>query len=145
MRVKDASLESNNRSRLVSEMIKDATLGAPLFWAWNIVFVAFAVLGFAPVALVDIVRDLQEANVTLPFVAWGVAFVLIPIGGGRSSMRRDMHRVTTTSTASVGSTTYPALVIEGPSLGEPLWVVFNERWVNMDNELDAAVAFVNRG
>jgi hypothetical protein len=73
------------------------------------------------------------------------AFALIPIGGGRSSIRREMHRVTTTSTVSSGSTTYPAVVIEGPSLGAPIWVVFDRRWDNMDNEIDAAVAFVNRG
>ena len=39
----------------------------------------------------------------------------------------------------------PRVVVEAPSLGEPLWVVFpKDRWDNADNQLDAAVAFVGR-
>ncbi len=72
-------------------------------------------------------------------------YTIVPIGAGRCTARRDMHRVTTTSTASVGSTTYPALVVEAPTLGEPIWVVFPKAlWDNADNQLDAAVTFVNR-
>lgn len=73
------------------------------------------------------------------------SFTLVPIGAGRCSVRRDMHRVTTTSTVSVGSTTYPALVVEAPTLGGPVWVVFAKAlWDNADNQLDATVAFVSR-
>ncbi|MBW2455226.1 MAG: hypothetical protein JRI68_11980, partial [Deltaproteobacteria bacterium] len=73
------------------------------------------------------------------------SYTLVPIGAGRCTVRRDMHRVTTTSTASVGSTTYPALVVEAPALGEPVWVVFPKAlWDNADNQLDATVAFVSR-
>ena len=68
-----------NVGAFLRSMIEEATPGVPLFWVWNIVFVAFAVLGFAPVALVDILRDLRQASVTPAFVVWGLAFVLIPI------------------------------------------------------------------
>ncbi|MBW2528635.1 MAG: hypothetical protein JRI23_30960 [Deltaproteobacteria bacterium] len=72
-------------------------------------------------------------------------YTLVPIGSYRCTMRRDMHRATSVTSVSVASTTYPAIVVEAPSLGEPLWVVFPKGlWGNADNEVDAAVAFVNR-
>ncbi len=74
------------------------------------------------------------------------SYTLVPIGAGRCTVRREMHKVTTTSSVSVGSTTYPAVVVEAPALGEPVWVVFPKTlWDNADHQLDATVAFVGRG
>ncbi|RLB61614.1 MAG: hypothetical protein DRI90_10950, partial [Deltaproteobacteria bacterium] len=73
------------------------------------------------------------------------SYTLVPTGAGRSSVRRDNHVVSRGSGPNAGSTSYPALVVEAPTLGEPVWVIFpSEFWDNGDNQLDAAVAFVSR-
>jgi len=72
------------------------------------------------------------------------SYTLIPMGAGRSSVRRDNHVVSTGGETAARS--YPALVVEAPALGEPLWAIFpGEPWDNADNQLDAAVAFAGRG
>ncbi len=59
--------------------IDNGTFGPPLFSTWNAIFIAFALLGFAPVALVDILRAAQEADVVAPFAIWGLVLALIPV------------------------------------------------------------------
>jgi len=59
--------------------IDDGLFGPPLFWTWNFVFIAFTVLGFAPVVLVDMLRAARVADVATPMAVWGMALVLIPV------------------------------------------------------------------
>ncbi len=54
-------------------------LGAILFWFWNIIFVAFVLLGFAPLLLPELLLSLQAGITPLIYFVYAVAIVLIPV------------------------------------------------------------------
>lgn len=72
--------------------IDDGLFGPPLFWTWNAVFIAFTLLGFAPVVLVDMLRAARVADVATPMAVWGLALVLIPVLSVGIALRFLRHR-----------------------------------------------------
>lgn len=54
-------------------------LGAILFWFWNILFLAFVLLGFAPVLLPELVLSLRAGITPLVYFIYAVVIVLIPV------------------------------------------------------------------
>lgn len=50
-----------------------------LFWSWNIIFVAFMVLGFAPRLLPELLTAYQEGQITGVYILAGVGLSLVPV------------------------------------------------------------------
>ncbi|MBI4791139.1 MAG: TIGR02921 family PEP-CTERM protein [Chloroflexi bacterium] len=53
--------------------------GYVLFWPWNLIFVTFLLLGFAPLVLVELLVSVAGGVVPPVFLAVGVTLVLIPL------------------------------------------------------------------
>ena len=63
-------------------------LGAGLFWTWNLIFVAFMLLGFGPALLPELLRSAGQGDVPWTFVG-----LVLPTPGARPS--RSHHRCLT--------------------------------------------------
>lgn len=50
-----------------------------LFWSWNLIFVMFMILGFAPTMLPDLVIAVTAGTVPLIFLVVGITLTLIPL------------------------------------------------------------------
>jgi len=50
-----------------------------LFWTWNLIFVAFMLLGFAPQLLPDLIAGVTTNIVPPLFLAVGITLTLIPV------------------------------------------------------------------
>ncbi|HEU4328853.1 MAG TPA: TIGR02921 family PEP-CTERM protein [Roseiflexaceae bacterium] len=50
-----------------------------LFWSWNITFLAFMLLGFGPVVLLDLVNSVRAGLIPLVFVVYGAVLILVPV------------------------------------------------------------------
>jgi putative PEP-CTERM system integral membrane protein len=53
--------------------------GYGLFWSWNLIFLAFMVLGFAPRLLPELLTSVRAGIVPLPFLFYGLALTSIPL------------------------------------------------------------------
>ena len=53
--------------------------GYGLFWTWNLIFLAFMTLGFAPYVLPDLLVAVRAGIIPTPFLLFGVMLVLIPL------------------------------------------------------------------
>jgi putative PEP-CTERM system integral membrane protein len=53
--------------------------GHVLFWTWNIVFLSFILLGFAPLMLPQLVSAVYAGLVPFQFLAYGLVLTLIPV------------------------------------------------------------------
>src|SRR5919108_3205715 len=49
-----------------------------LFWSWNIIFLAFMFLGFAPQLLPEMLTAVRAGTVPAAFLAYGAILVAIP-------------------------------------------------------------------
>lgn len=56
-------------------------IGAGLFWAWNIFFVAFMVLGFGPALLPELLIAVRTDTIPFHFAIYAVILVCVPILG----------------------------------------------------------------
>jgi len=66
-----------------------------LFWSWNVIFLAFMLLGFAPVMLPEIFTAVRDGSIPAPFLAYGLILTLIPIAAvilGLTILRRKPNR-----------------------------------------------------
>ena len=52
---------------------------AALFWSWNIIFLAFMLLGFTPIILITLVQAVIDGWVPWSFLAFASILVIIPI------------------------------------------------------------------
>ncbi len=51
-----------------------------LFWGWNLIFIIFMLLGFAPLVLLDLINAVSRGVVPPVFFIVGVMLALIPLG-----------------------------------------------------------------
>ena len=51
-----------------------------LFWSWNLIFLAFMVLGFAPRLLPELLESVQTGLIPVTFLIYGLILSLVPIG-----------------------------------------------------------------
>ncbi len=54
-------------------------LSFALFWSWNIIFLAFMVLGFAPRVLPELVQGVRMGTVPWEYLVYGTVLSLIPV------------------------------------------------------------------
>jgi putative PEP-CTERM system integral membrane protein len=67
-----------------------------LFWSWNLIFVAFLLLGFAPQVLPDLIRSVRDGTIPIPFLIYGIVLVSIPliaIAIGATILRHEPRRL----------------------------------------------------
>ncbi|KAA3657916.1 MAG: hypothetical protein DWQ04_26685, partial [Chloroflexi bacterium] len=67
-----------------------------LFWSWNIIFLAFMFLGFAPVVLMEMITAVRTGEIPASFLLYAVILTLIPafaIGLGFTRLRRYPTRL----------------------------------------------------
>ncbi|MCA9932925.1 MAG: TIGR02921 family PEP-CTERM protein [Ardenticatenaceae bacterium] len=50
-----------------------------LFWGWNIIFLAFMLLGFAPTVLPDMITAVQSQDIPASFFVYAAVLTLIPV------------------------------------------------------------------
>lgn len=50
-----------------------------LFWSWNIIFLAFMMLGFAPLVLPELATAVQTGDIPASFLIYGAVLALIPV------------------------------------------------------------------
>ncbi len=63
-----------------------------LFWSWNVIFLVFMGLGFAPFMLPDMVEAVRTASVPAVFLAYAVVLTAIPVAAvilGLTVLRRS--------------------------------------------------------
>jgi putative PEP-CTERM system integral membrane protein len=53
--------------------------GHALFWTWNLVFLAFMLLGFAPNLLPEMINAVRADQIPAEFLAYGIILVSIPV------------------------------------------------------------------
>lgn len=49
-----------------------------LFWSWNIIFLAFMLIGFAPTVMVELVTAVRAGTIPAQFLLFGLILALIP-------------------------------------------------------------------
>lgn len=67
-----------------------------LFWAWNVVFLAFMLLGFAPLQLPSILQSVREGVIPPVYLAFCLALILLPVLAvllGALRLRRSPERL----------------------------------------------------
>ena len=81
-------------------MIRDLSykdiLAYGLFWSWNLIFVAFMVLGFAPRLLPEVLNAVRTGLVPATFLAYGIVLSLVPLGAvalGLTVLRKKPQRL----------------------------------------------------
>ena len=50
-----------------------------LFWSWNVIFLAFMTVGFAPTVLPELITAVQTGTIPIDFLIYGAILTLIPI------------------------------------------------------------------
>lgn len=73
-----------------------AVLGYGLFWSWNLIFLAFMTLGFAPIVLPEVITAVRANLIPPPFLLNAVILTAIPAVAvvlGASLLRRSPGRL----------------------------------------------------
>jgi putative PEP-CTERM system integral membrane protein len=65
--------------RTVRKLFSINIWGHVLFWTWNIVFLAFMLLGFAPIVMPQLLSAVWGGLVPFQFLAYGITLALIPL------------------------------------------------------------------
>lgn len=63
-----------------------------LFWSWNVIFLAFMLLGFAPTVLPEMLTAVRGGDIPTIFLAYGAVLTLIPVLAvvlGATVLRRE--------------------------------------------------------
>ncbi len=69
-----------------------------LFWSWNVIFLAFMFLGFAPTLLPELINAARTNTIPMQFLIYAVILVVIPLVGvilGLTVLRRSRGRLLT--------------------------------------------------
>lgn len=69
-----------------------------LFWSWNVIFLAFMFLGFAPTLLLEVIDAVRTSTIPVQFLALGAILVVIPLAAvvlGLTVLRRSPGRLLT--------------------------------------------------
>src|SRR5262245_37606436 len=78
-------------------IIKDTRLWAyGLFWAWNVIFLAFMLLGFAPLLLPDLFTAAVNNIIPLAFLGYALLLIAIPlicVSLGLTLLRREPYKL----------------------------------------------------
>jgi putative PEP-CTERM system integral membrane protein len=64
---------------LARKLTRPAFWGYGLFWTWNLIFLAFMLLGFAPVMLPEMLGAVQRGDFPAAFLAYALILTLIPV------------------------------------------------------------------
>ncbi len=67
-----------------------------LFWSWNLIFLAFMLIGFAPTVLVELVTAVRGGSIPVQFLVYGAVLALIPLACvilGATVLRREPHKL----------------------------------------------------
>lgn len=67
-----------------------------LFWTWNAIFLAFMLLGFAPLIMLDLVNAVQANIVPVAYMAYALLLIAIPIACvmlGLTLLRNEPHKL----------------------------------------------------
>lgn len=67
-----------------------------LFWSWNVIFLAFMVLGFAPTLLPELVAAVRTSTIPVDFLIYAGILTLIPLGAvilGATVLRHEPGRL----------------------------------------------------
>lgn len=67
-----------------------------LFWSWNVIFLAFLLLGFAPQILPDVINAVRAGTIPAPFLAYAGMLTAIPVAAvilGLTALRRSPGRL----------------------------------------------------
>ena len=67
-----------------------------LFWSWNVIFLAFMLLGFAPQVLPEILRAARSGQIPTAFLAYGLILSAIPLAAiviGATGLRRSPSKL----------------------------------------------------
>ena len=67
-----------------------------LFWAWNVIFLAFMGLGFAPLVLPELIREVASGLLQLNFLLYALLVSLVPLLAvliGLFKLRNDPQRL----------------------------------------------------
>lgn len=67
-----------------------------LFWAWNAIFLAFMLLGFAPLVILDLVNAVQANIIPVAYLLYALLLVAIPIACiilGLTRLRREPYKL----------------------------------------------------
>jgi putative PEP-CTERM system integral membrane protein len=73
-------------------------LAYALFWSWNVIFLAFLFLGFAPQLLPEMITAVRGGVIPAPFLAYAVILTAIPVAAvilGLTVLRRSPGRLLT--------------------------------------------------
>jgi putative PEP-CTERM system integral membrane protein len=69
-----------------------------LFWSWNIIFLVFLFLGFAPTLLLEVINAVRTSTIPAQFLVLGAILVVIPLAAvvlGLTVLRRSPGRLLT--------------------------------------------------
>ncbi len=67
-----------------------------LFWGWNAIFLAFMLLGFAPLILPDLITAAAASIVPVAYVGYAALLIIIPVVCvilGLTVLRREPHKL----------------------------------------------------
>jgi putative PEP-CTERM system integral membrane protein len=67
-----------------------------VFWFWNLIFIAFFLLGFAPRIMPDLVLYVRHGLIPIPYLVYGIVLVSIPFIAvllGLTILRREPRRL----------------------------------------------------
>lgn len=64
---------------LIHHLTRPTNWAYGLFWSWNLIFLAFMLLGFAPTVLPDMIIALRTGAIPLIFPLFAGALILIPL------------------------------------------------------------------
>ncbi len=64
---------------MIRRLLNVRTWAGGLFWGWNIIFLAFMVLGFAPTMLLPVLNEVRAGAIPTVFLVYGSILVAIPM------------------------------------------------------------------
>src|SRR5262245_44645489 len=64
---------------LIHQLTRPAYWAYGLFWSWNLIFLAFMLLGFAPTVLPDMMAAIRTGAIPIIFPLFAVTLILIPL------------------------------------------------------------------
>ncbi|MCB9101019.1 MAG: TIGR02921 family PEP-CTERM protein [Anaerolineales bacterium] len=85
-----------NQPNLLRKIFNPCLWGYGLFWSWNLIFLAFVLLGFAPRLLPEMLQATRAGDIPSTFLAYAVILTLIPVAAvvlGLTLLRRSPGRL----------------------------------------------------
>ncbi|MCB9108134.1 MAG: TIGR02921 family PEP-CTERM protein [Anaerolineales bacterium] len=85
-----------NQPTFLRKIFNPRLWGYGLFWSWNLIFLAFVLLGFAPRLLPEMLQAVRADEIPTAFLAYAVILTLIPVAAvslGLTVLRRSPGRL----------------------------------------------------